>query len=50
LLGDLNLLVRHDCSTRHAHKAAALQTSVDELEQRIRRLAAADAEARVDHR
>jgi poly(A) polymerase len=46
LLGDLNLLVRHDCTTRHAHKAAALQAQVDELERRIRRLAAADAEAR----
>ncbi|MEQ8438476.1 MAG: HDIG domain-containing protein [Ilumatobacter fluminis] len=46
LLGDLNLLVRHDCTTRHARKAAALQASVDELESRIRRLAADDAEAR----
>jgi len=46
LLGDLNLLVRHDCTTRNADKAAALQVMVDELEQRIRRLAAADAEAR----
>jgi poly(A) polymerase len=46
LLGDLNLLVRSDCTTRHAHKAAALQASVDELERRTRLLAAADAEAR----
>lgn len=46
LLGDLNLLVRHDCTTRHAKKAAALQRMVDELEDRIRALAAADAEAR----
>ena len=46
LLGDLNLLVRHDCTTRHARKAAALQASVDELEARIRQLAADDAEAR----
>jgi poly(A) polymerase len=46
LLGDLNLLVRHDCTTRHAHKAAALQASVDELEHRIRLLATSDAEAR----
>jgi len=46
LLGDLNLLVRHDCTTRNADKAAALQVMVDELERRIRRLAAADAEAR----
>ena len=46
LLGDLNLLVRHDCTTRNADKAAALQVLVDELEQRIRALAVADAEAR----
>lgn len=46
LLGDLNLLVRHDCTTRHAHKAAALQAMVDELEQRIRHLAVTDTEAR----
>lgn len=46
LLGDLNLLVRHDCTTRHAHKVAALQSQVDELEQRIRQLATADADAR----
>ena len=46
LLGDLNLLVRHDCTTRNAKKAAALQRLVDDLEQRIRELAAADAEAR----
>ena len=45
LLGDLNLLVRHDCTTRNAKKAARLQRLVDELEQRIRTLAAADAEA-----
>ena len=38
--------MRHDCTTRNADKAAALQVLVDELEQRIRRLAAADAEAR----
>jgi len=46
LLGDLNLLVRHDCTTRNADKAAALQALVDELEQRIRRLAVADAQTR----
>lgn len=46
LLGDLNLLVRHDCTTRNAKKAAALQRMVDDLEARIRALAAADAEAR----
>lgn len=46
LLGDLNLLVRHDCTTRHVHKVVALQASVDELERRIRVLAAADSDAR----
>ncbi|MFV0307732.1 MAG: HDIG domain-containing metalloprotein [Desertimonas sp.] len=46
LLGDLNLLVRHDCTTRNARKAAELQRLVDELEARTRRLAVADAEAR----
>ncbi|MEM8618608.1 MAG: HDIG domain-containing metalloprotein [Actinomycetota bacterium] len=46
LLGDLNLLVRHDCTTRNVKKAAALQRMVDDLEERIRSLAAADAEAR----
>lgn len=46
LLGDLNLLVRCDCTTRNARRAAALQELVDELELRIRRLAAADAESR----
>ncbi|MEO1056970.1 MAG: HDIG domain-containing metalloprotein [Actinomycetota bacterium] len=46
LLGDLNLLVRHDCTTRNAKKAAQLQVMVDDLEERIRALAAADAEAR----
>jgi poly(A) polymerase len=46
LLGDLNLLVRHDCTTRNAQKAARLQVLVDELEDRIRQLAVADAEAR----
>ncbi len=45
LLGDLNLLVRHDCTTRNAKKAARLQRLVDELEVRIRALAAADQAA-----
>lgn len=38
--------MRHDCTTRNAKRAARLQHLVDELEQRIRTLAAADAEAR----
>lgn len=46
LLGDLNLLVRCDCTTRNGSRAAVLQQLVDELEHRIRHLAAADAEAR----
>ena len=46
LLGDLNLLVRSDCTTRNRKKAAALQSQVDQLERRIRDLARADAEAR----
>ncbi len=39
LLGDLNELVRCDCTTRHASKVAALHQRVDELEVRIRNLA-----------
>lgn len=40
LLGDLNELVRCDCTTRHANKVAALHQRVDDLEQRVRCLAA----------
>lgn len=39
LLGDLNELVRCDCTTRHASKVAALHERVDNLEVRIRNLA-----------
>jgi poly(A) polymerase len=39
LLGDLNELVRCDCTTRHANKVAALHKRVDELEGRVRSLA-----------
>lgn len=39
LLGDLNELVRCDCTTRHANKVAALHARVDELEIRVRELA-----------
>ncbi len=42
LLGRLNLLVRADCTTRNKAKAAALQASIDELEQRIAELAEQD--------
>ncbi len=40
LLGDLNELVRCDCTTRHANKVAALHQRVDDLEERVRSLAA----------
>lgn len=39
LLGDLNTLVRCDCTTRHQEKVAALRREVDDLERRIRQLA-----------
>ena len=43
LLGDLNELVRCDCTTRHANKVAALHQRVDDLEERVRRLAVEEA-------
>lgn len=46
LLGDLNTLVRCDCTTRHEHKVAALHREVDDLEQRIRVLAREDEVSR----
>lgn len=46
LLGDLNILVRCDCTTRHEHKVAALHREVDDLEERIRALAREDEELR----
>lgn len=46
LLGDLNILVRCDCTTRHEHKVAALHREVDDLEHRIRRLAREDETSR----
>jgi poly(A) polymerase len=39
LLGDLNMLVRADCTTRNPEKARRLMTRMDELEARIRELA-----------
>jgi poly(A) polymerase len=39
LLGDLNELVRCDCTTRNPAKVAGLQRRMDELEERIRTLA-----------
>lgn len=45
LLGDLNILVRCDC-TRDPRKVAARRRRVDHLERRIRELAVVDAEQR----
>ena len=42
LLGDLNELVRCDCTTRNRAKADRLQEQVDDLEQRMADLAAED--------
>ncbi len=48
LLGRLNALVRSDCTTRNAAKEAALQRSVDDLENRIAELA--EEQRRADER
>ena len=45
LLGDLNELVRCDCTTRNRARAEELQHHVDELEERIRQLAEAERRA-----
>ena len=45
ILGDLNELVRCDCTTRNRQKAARIQRHVDELEARIIELARQDREA-----
>lgn len=45
LLGDLNDMIRADCTSRHQHKHDRLQSIVDDLERRIGALAAADAAA-----
>lgn len=45
LLGDLNTLVRCDCTTRDDRKVAALQRRMDDLERRIRDFAIAEREA-----
>lgn len=45
LLGDLNELVRSDCTTRNRAKEQRLHRLIDELEERIIELARADAEA-----
>ncbi len=46
LLGDLNHLVRSDCTTRNPRKVQALQDAMDDLERRIVELAREDARAR----
>jgi poly(A) polymerase len=47
LLPRLHKLVRADCTTRNRRKAAALQATYDQLEERIARIAAAEDLARV---
>lgn len=42
LLDDLNRLVRADCTTRNRFKAKQLESAIDELEERIAHLAAAE--------
>jgi poly(A) polymerase len=46
LLGQLNQLVRCDCTTRNRAKEAKLMAHIDELEERIVELARADAKAK----
>ncbi|MEM7324265.1 MAG: HDIG domain-containing metalloprotein [Actinomycetota bacterium] len=45
LLGDLNELIRCDCTTRNRKKAERIQSLMDELEARILRLAKEEREA-----
>lgn len=45
LLGDLNHLIRCDCTTRNQQKVLGIQKAMDELEQRIAELAEADRRA-----
>ena len=45
LLGQLNHLIRCDCTTRNAKKFAGIQRAMDELEERIADLAEADRRA-----
>jgi poly(A) polymerase len=47
LLGDLNALVRADCTTRDRDKARRLGTRLDELETRITELAATEELSRI---
>ncbi len=45
LLGELNHLIRCDCTTRNERKVRALQSAMDDLERRIAELADADRRA-----
>ena len=45
LLGDLNHLIRCDCTTRNRRKAQGIQAAMDDLERRIAELAEADRRA-----
>lgn len=45
LLGDLNHLIRCDCTTRNAKKLEGIQAAMDDLERRIGELAEADRRA-----
>jgi poly(A) polymerase len=45
LLGDLNHLIRCDCTTRNARKLEGIQAAMDDLERRIAELAEADRRA-----
>lgn len=45
LLGQLNALIRSDCTTRNRNKAQALQESIDDLERRVGELADEDRRA-----
>ncbi len=45
LLGDLNHLIRCDCTTRNARKLQGIQEAMDDLERRIGELAEADRRA-----
>ena len=47
LLGELNVLTRCDCTTRNEKKAARLSRRMDELEERIDELAAAEEIAKL---
>ena len=45
LLGQLNHLIRCDCTTRNARKLEGIQRAMDDLERRIGELAEADRQA-----